>query len=360
MDKSTVMVDLQGLSKQGFYDYLYGHVVVLKNYICAEKLYGVQDPHYKHLVTLMSTIVERFCLQYGRASAAEKEAFVTENLDTIYKIYDTFYNKETKRVLLSKDERHDVRSIIDRFYSRICGIRKVDTYFHGIPTRVFQDFVKGVTHFATDTVHDRPSYHRSGSCGPKDADHLERFAIHAGDSKEMIHQKRDAVIRCYVDRYIYDKVYTRILHKQDVNHLLELEAVGRLVGAFADVRVIVHFQGILPNRLSVLVNLLNGTPWYREDYRKYANGRVLAVRADNIAFRTAEQMKYRYKVQTFEAETAWSAALPKAEQGGFAQLIKTLPNSRDRAWSQPPAWLSDARTAAKRDRQTAGGFVVTR
>lgn len=310
----------------------------LKDHIRFKKLYGVADDEYIQKLEALKYVVQRFCALYGSMSKPEKDAFVQKNLESIYKIYDAFYSNDTRKVLLTVQERDDIRTCIDIFYKRACGIQNVQEFFHQIPTRLFTSFIKGITHFANDTVYSRPSYHRSGSCGPKDSSHWSRFEIHSTDTKDVVQAKRSSLVRCYIDRLIYNDIYQRVLNEQDTSHRLELETLGRMANSFVDIRIMLRYEGIHPVRLSVLARLPNGQLWYREDYRKYADGRVLGIRADNIAFRKPAELRYRFKVQTYDHESPWSDDMPPQDQNLLESLIKSLPSPDRKGWSQPNAW----------------------
>lgn len=258
--------------------------------------------------------------RYGNDTHEEKERFVQHNLNTLYKIYDTFYNKETKRVIFTKKEitKSKFHGAVYRLYSKLCNITEIEAYFRYLPTKLFQNFIKGITHFESDTVYDKPSYHRSGSCGKKDSEHLSRFTQNPDDLSKRVQDKKNALTRCYVERKLYNKIYKLILHDQDPAHKLEIENLERMLDLFTHIKVIPVFKGVIPIRLSILVSLPNGKPLYQEEYRKFKNDRVIAVRKEGDV--------YKYKVQTYKKQTEWSDSVPHKNEHFFKRLLKNLPD----------------------------------
>jgi hypothetical protein len=74
--------------------------------------------------------------------------------------------------------------------------------------------------------------------------------------------------------------------------------------------------------LSIEVSSVDGICKYIETYRKYANGRVLGIRANHLRLLNNSNIRYKYKVQTYDSIRAWSNNVPKNEHQKFQQLIK--------------------------------------
>jgi hypothetical protein len=81
------------------------------------------------------------------------------------------YNDELRKIKNFLLERKDVisRSIHDKIFTNIL---KIDKYISLGITKVFEDFIKGITYFS-DEVENRkqiPIYHRAASCGNSSED----------------------------------------------------------------------------------------------------------------------------------------------------------------------------------------------
>ena len=328
-----VILTQRETQKQEMYKKFYNKVIEFKRHIHKKKLAGQIDLVYTNLMDDINKLSTELSVRYGNDTAEEKDRFVQHNLNTLYKIYDTFYNKETKRVILTKDEisKSTFHGSVYRMYSKLCNITEIDKYFRYLPTRLFQDFIKGVTHFESDTVYDKPSYHRSGSCGKKDSEHLNRFKQNPDDLDKRVQYKKEALTRCYVERVLYEKLYELILHEQDPVHKLEIEHLQRMLDFFTYVQVIPKFRGVVPIQLSILVSLPNGKPLYQEDYRKFKNDKVIAVRKEGDV--------YKYKIQTYKKQTEWLDSVPYKNERFFKRVLKNLPDlDKFSAISAPNYW----------------------
>jgi len=144
-----------------------------------------------------------------------RQIFIEENDVVLYKIYDLFIGSTAK--LYNKSTAIDsYRGAIDKLF-RVLMI-KPKTYFLYLPTRVFNQFTKGMTYFANDNPVEHPVYHREASCKSK------YINVDAKFSKP---NSKDALSTCYIERMIYNKLYTHFLHEQEVRHLKELNLVER-------------------------------------------------------------------------------------------------------------------------------------
>ena len=144
-----------------------------------------------------------------------RNTFVHEHDVVLYKLYDVFTGTTAK--LYNTHENITIhRSAIDKLF----GILKIKpkSHFSYLPTRVFNQFIKGITYFEDENPVESPFYHREASCESK--------AVHI-DAKFSKPDSLDSLQKCYIERLIYDKLYSYFLHEQEVRHLKELIVVER-------------------------------------------------------------------------------------------------------------------------------------
>jgi hypothetical protein len=86
-------------------------------------------------------------------------------------------------------------------------------------TKTFNDFIKGITYFDNEAIYssNEPAYHRRGSCVAKGNQNDEC----SGASTDV--ETSQHIEQCYIERLIYDKMWTEVLgSQQDERHLLWL------------------------------------------------------------------------------------------------------------------------------------------
>ena len=102
------------------------------------------------------------------------------------------------------------------FYSRLPNL----------VTNTFNEFIKGITHFSSNTGLERPLYHRDQSCGPKIANSSykdrNRKCI-LNDNIDEFNRVRLNSKNCYLERLIYDKLWKHFMSQsQNLGHGNEL------------------------------------------------------------------------------------------------------------------------------------------
>lgn len=131
-------------------------------------------------------------------------------------------------------------------------------------TSVFDAFVDGITHFASDTDVKSPKYHRYQSCGPRKdqsvfIDSNMDCGGAASDSAEF--ERRKAIVyNCYLERIMYNELFKHYEEsRQDIQH--ETEAFvkiqllfRRCFGADADIDVSFVYHHNLPTNMIVRFN----------------------------------------------------------------------------------------------------------
>lgn len=202
------------------------------------------------------------------------------------------------------------RSSHDRIFGSM-DIKLPGVKFNKLPTMVFNEFVKGLTYFASEPVMESPVYHRSPSCGSSTLDINDKFKRIHGYSENAAVANREHVKRCYIERIIYDCIFRELLHRQDLAHLQELQRMTRLYqDMYRDSNLlqlqvsVSNYVGnppIYPTQLKLSsgeFDPMNAAEYYCETYLKEDNGNT--VRCGKY-----ENTELYHKFQTFAKETPW-------------------------------------------------------
>lgn len=161
--------------------------------------------------------------------------------------------------------------------------------FKQIPTRVFTEFIKGITYFKAEPVREQPFYHRRTSCGTKELTIEEKF--------DTFLKKQTAIRLCCIERFIYDGIFQIVLHRQDVSHQRELKQMEWLYEDIfgGELRVEVRgFLGERPTRVYIIEPAFNREQMYEKTLG------MPVVRCS----KTENGVKY-HKFQSFEREEPW-------------------------------------------------------
>ncbi len=156
------------------------------------------------------------------------------------------------------------RSLHDRIFVNLLGSSRPVEHV----TRLFEDFVKGITYFAHEQEGaGTPIYHRLYSCGPyADTHRLGNLVCSEGLSDAELRRRRPLIERCYIERLIFDALYRReALHfpasgnvrpGQDDGHLFRLDLTRQdFETCFPDTRIEVRLDyqhGMVPLALEVV------------------------------------------------------------------------------------------------------------
>jgi len=165
--------------------------------------------------------------------------FIQTHQVVLYKIYDVFLGTTAKLYNKSSDIQ-EYRGSIDKLFNTL-NI-KPKSYFNYLPTRIFNQFVRGITYFDDENPTENPVYHRDASCKSSSMNIDAKFS--KPSSKELLK-------KCYIERKIYNVLYQHFLHEQEVRHLKELYLVER------------YFQQYFPN-ISINVSIM-----YEDNYYPY-------------------------------------------------------------------------------------------
>lgn len=207
--------------------------------------------------------------------------------------------------------RPRARSIADRFF-RWAHIRHPRAHFAYTPSRIFTQFCKGITYFADEPIQEL--YHRTDSCGASDRDYLDKFAMVAGEPQDERMRKHLALRKCYLERSIFNQIYRNVRY-QDVNHLLGLRYIERLLESYAPkenlVPTLEGFElGLCPTVLRI-TNRIKGLQISIDLTETYTHPRgsdTVACRKVVIKQNGSHQIIELYeKTQGFDGERPWDA-----------------------------------------------------
>lgn len=233
----------------------------------------------------------------------EKKAFFGRYLHSFYYIHSTLVG------YYISDGHIEIIPLFRASHDKIFGsfdVKRPGAKFGNLPTKVFNEFVKGISYFASEPVTESPVYHRGSSCGTKELDINAKFKRRNGYSHDTGIANMEHVRQCYIERLIYDAIYAAILHRQDVSHKVEKERMARLYTDMypeSALRVYVsHYAGtppIFPTRLTITDGPDVVHPTYEEQYFK-EGGPSGVIRCSKV-----EKGHYFHKFQTFEKEMPW-------------------------------------------------------
>lgn len=229
---------------------------------------------------------------YRQRTPTERAEFVQRHCCDLYNVYDATLGSFAEMYMPAQIPKH--RAFMDRFFNGL-DIRRPATYFDGFPSRIFNEFVKGITHFNGDESHDH-----------SEMTWIQKIRINPSDTPRTVRRKKDALKKCYIERLIFDEIYTHLLHKQNTGHLIELRFLERY---FQDtnsesIHVDVTFdQTYYPIAVDVvIVNAVDGVRT-TEHYAKYWGDPT--VHCERIVVRPRVIRRYR-KQQTFQSEARWT------------------------------------------------------
>jgi hypothetical protein len=203
----------------------------------------------------------------------------------LFKIHDVLVGKFAK-LYIPLDLLVTTRKIHDKIFN-FFNIKQPRKRFAHLPTFLATTFCKGVTFFA-----NKPYYHRDDSCGSFD--------------KQKKSLTKEQLKTCYIERLIYDKIFTHIFYEQDLGHLYELRTMEILFqDAYEHLKIDVDIgfsDGIHPDSLTIIERYIETTPKYTTYVynKRWGSTMVYCHKYEN-------GMKYS-KVQTYEHEEAFLAS----------------------------------------------------
>lgn len=236
----------------------------------------------------------------SKKTTQENKVFFERNMHFFYAIHTNlagYYIADGHKQLIPL-----FRGPHDKIFAGF-DVKRPGAKFGNLPTKVFNEFIKGISYFATESVIESPVYHRESSCGTKELDIKAKFKRRMGYSHDAGLLNMEHVRQCYIERLIYDAIYEAVLHRQNIPHLVEKERMSRIYTDMypgSQLRVYIsHFAGtppIFPTRLIITDGIDLYRPNYEEEYFKDGG----LVRCSKL-----ENGQMFHKFQTFEKEMPW-------------------------------------------------------
>jgi hypothetical protein len=119
------------------------------------------------------------------------EIFVKDNRHILYKLYDTFLG-EYSITHVPESEKQKISGSIYKILNN-CDIEKPTTFYTYTPSKIFNEFIKGITYFESENPVEegKLNYHRLKSCGS--------FKLKA-NQKFNSEESKQEVKKCYIER----------------------------------------------------------------------------------------------------------------------------------------------------------------
>ena len=232
----------------------------------------------------------------------DTSGFVAMHMTKLYKIHEIIVGTYAK-LYLSDRERTIFRTPYDSFFQNTLKLKRFPTKIKFLPTQITTEFCQGITYFKTE--HDKkahPFYHRYESCGPNTL---------TAQSKFSSAQVKNAVKLCYLERAIYDQVFTNLLHYQDIAHLKELRIMQQYYDQYfpyEPLYIKVNFNDnddSWPIELELITQNRETNKSIYEHYRKPYDF-VRNVYKTEVHCKRNVNAKIYEKIQSFESnETSW-------------------------------------------------------
>ena len=225
-----------------------------------------------------------------------KPEFIKEFQGELVQIHILLVGKVAK-YYFNNTTINQIRRIHDKLFNYI-NIRNPKTFYLYLPTQYFHEFIKGITYFQNEKSDDVPLYHREISCGSKALTLKEKYQLFTTNNDNIIKTKKSYVRKCYIERLIYDKIYSHLFFEQDIGHLHELKDTSRLYQDYfpnENINININFVRTKPSKLKIYIDTnMKLTIQY---YIKIENI-VHCIKVDN-------NKKIFDKIQSFEQETPW-------------------------------------------------------
>ena len=232
--------------------------------------------------------------------------YYNNHLGELVRIHDTVRGGFANR-FLTKLERLTFMKCYDSIYFKIFDQRKFGSDIAILPTQYFTEFIKGITYFQDeDVTNAHPVYHRSISCGTKAMTAKNKFS--QGKDKTYLR-------KCYIERHIYNRVYTRIIEAQNTQHMNELAAVERYYEEFFPneyIKVDVKFTNFIHPSKLIITWQNKQYEYFTEIYEKTYDVDT-GVYSDTVVCkrmsRNSNRTLHYEKTQMFDLEIPWMQLL---------------------------------------------------
>lgn len=215
----------------------------------------------------------------------------------LYFIHESLVGSFFKTYLKNCSDSHKLRSFHDKLFTNILHISNPKIFFKHLPTFIATRFCQEITFFRNNSGIDNiPFYHRNASCGDKTKTATEKFVDAANDNK------LNFLKNCYIERYIYDVIYTQVTHQQNIEHLYELKAIEQMYQdayPHEKLKIVLDFDKDLiePRSLTMMTEYIN---------RRYMTTEIFIKQKKFISCTKYDSKNNVYeKIQTFEQEQPW-------------------------------------------------------
>ena len=254
------------------------------------------QPHMNKIIALLISIP----LLAKQTPKPDVLLFVEQNKGTIYRIY--YILAKGTELYISDSSQQKALGTKTLHLMHMLHILNVKRFFERLPTDYLTDFCKGITYFKGEVVSERPFYHRDSSCGTGSLTSQQKFSNSKADKS-----LKNQVYKCYLERTIYDRIFTDILHYQDIPHLAELRKMERYYQDNFEERRIFAFIGY-KNQIeptSLLITTYTNDNARDKIEERYDKTRTNLVKCTRGIFKDDKRVAYYTKEQTEDKEAQW-------------------------------------------------------
>ena len=274
------------------------------------------------------TLLDKYTLQlenlWKNANKKTYNQFVDAHIGELVQIRKLLTGKN-RQIYFTKQYSTMLTLCNTRIFSNTFRIARINARFSRLPTEIFTEFIKGITFFKSDITSELedPPYHQPPSCGSADETFINKFKITESMSMypALINSRKRAVKLCYIERLIYNNIYTYVIDKQNTGHLVELYQLERLFQDYypdhkLTIDTNIGINQFAPTFLLIIDSYDNNKFHIEETFQKEANGNVLCKR---IVFRNNGQsspfeVKKEIKTQSFATgEVPWSSGIKRVK-----------------------------------------------
>lgn len=140
--------------------------------------------------------------------AFEKVCMKNKDANYLIAAFQNHYHEEMSRIvffLRAQKTDKDLRAFHDRIFTNIFHIG------NRVPrnvTRVFDDFVKGITYFDYENPAQEPIYHRLHACGNGTNPFRQQYNQCTGSmDRKTKKDVKSRIEKCFLERIIYDRLF---------------------------------------------------------------------------------------------------------------------------------------------------------
>jgi len=211
-----------------------------------------------------------------------------------------------------------IRSLHDKIFGKHLDFKK------RVPTPLtvlFQNFIKGVTHFQHHAGIEVPIYHRINACGPGDHAFREAFQRCTEDMEEFrAEDVKRRIETCYIERLIYDELHREFsMHfpssgtespRQDEGHEARLQMTQEDFATcfpHVDITVEIMWDVQMPVQLTIKRRLHGNITSVETYHRKIVIDELFGNKQYDPyveCFRETDHKKY-YRTQRFDYLPKW-------------------------------------------------------